>query len=101
MTTLVALATGTEEIRLWTDETKTVPYADRDEIGKYADNNRVVAYVDRQGLYYVGHKSDALIERLEKAGYERGSITVPHSNDSGKWMREHFPERAHTQLTVE
>lgn len=33
----------------------------------------------------------AIVRALEAAGFERGEFYVPHSNDSGEWIRKRLP----------
>lgn len=62
-------------------------------VGRFGHNNGVLAFVDENRDFYVGPDTRAGREALREAGYEDAGmeIYVPHSNDGGAWIEEHFP----------
>lgn len=84
---LFVKATGTAEaIGLGSKETQ-VDKGENEEIGKYAVNNGVVSFISPDQNRWVGIYTERAIEALQKAGYARGNIYVPHSNDAGAGIR--------------
>ena len=55
--------------------------------GFYDTNNGVLVVVDEYGIPYVGVRGKELEEKIEEAGFRRGRVFVPHSNDEGVWLK--------------
>ena len=51
------------------------------EVGFYNTNNEVISFVNKNKHVYAGFKSPESEEALRKAGYVKGNIGVPFSND--------------------
>ncbi|MFA6042914.1 MAG: hypothetical protein WCV85_05965 [Patescibacteria group bacterium] len=53
---------------------------DTNDSGKYESNNGVLTYVTPKGEKFVGPRTDAQLQALEDAGYERQGMFVPLSH---------------------
>jgi hypothetical protein len=69
---------------------RRVRKAGQGSIGYFYSHLGTLAYVDPQGDVYVGTATKEAMQVLIEAGYRQGWMWVPHSNDNGEWMQEHF-----------
>tara|TARA_Y100000031_G_scaffold65486_1_gene73325 strand:- start:1580 stop:2056 length:477 start_codon:yes stop_codon:yes gene_type:complete len=55
--------------------------------GKYAIHNGIIAAVTDKRQVYVGHFHEGLYNKLDSMGFEKDAFDVPHSRDSGTFLR--------------
>ena len=50
--------------------------------------NSVLAFATANADYYIANPADTEVIRiLEEAGFVGDGVTVPHSNDGGRWFK--------------
>lgn len=58
------------------------------DIGRYGENNGVLAFATANGDYYIADPKNLQVkEILDAAGFAGDGVTVPHSNDGGRWFK--------------